>query len=94
MSSNQKTATKGAALTVAAGLATFALQRLAVGDSVTGGVSLIVAALLFVGYQHLENTDHHQVYNDVVEAIGEDNFKELSEMSADEIRKIREQARS
>lgn len=90
---NRRRETKAVALTIAAGLITWGVQNGAGGDLLAGGIAVIIGLLIMVGYQYAEDTDHEKVYNDIVQAIGEDNLRELSEMSADELRKLKRQAR-
>jgi len=79
------TASKSVALTVAAGVLTFAVQQLTAGEVTTGVVGLVVGLAVFGGYQYVENTDHQQPYNDLIGSIGEDTLERLSELSADQI---------
>ena len=85
-----RTASKSIALTVAAGVLTFAVQQLTAGNVTTGAVGLVVGLAVFGGYQYVENTDHERPYNDLVGSIGEDTFKRLSELSADELDRVLE----
>lgn len=80
---------KSIAMTVAVGVVTFGLQQISSGEHLVGGLGIVIGLILFFGYQFAESNDHGKAYDDIVEAIGEDNFKELADMSAQEIRELR-----
>lgn len=85
--------TKAVALTVAAGLITWGVQTATTSDIYAGGIAAVIGLVVMVGYQFAEESDHAQVYNDVVESIGEDNLRALSEASGDELRELLEDVR-
>lgn len=89
-----KTRTKGAAIVVAMGLISWGLQQFTVGARLTGGVAVLIGVAIGGGYQFLEDGDHRRAYNEVVDAIGEENLREIADMTADELRQLKEQVRS
>lgn len=89
-----KTGAKSVAMTVAAGVLTFGVQQLTAGDVATGVVGMVVGLSLFFGYQLAEERDHADAYNQVIDAVGEDTIKRLSEMGADELDDLLTERRS
>lgn len=86
--------TKGGAMGLAMILVTAGVQQaLTGGEPVVGGALTVIGIAIAIGYQFVENQDHSgataAAYNDVVEAIGEENFRELAEFSADEFRRLK-----
>lgn len=73
-------------------LITWGLQQaLTAAQPYVGGAAVVIGLVVAIGYQYVEDSDHKQVYTDLVTAIGEDNLKELSQLSAEEIRKLRQE---
>lgn len=90
-----RTPTKGGAMGLAMILITAGVQQVTTSaDPIVGIALVVVGGIVAVGYQFAEDHDHTDVYNDVVDAIGEDNFRELAEFSADEFRRLREDLRT
>lgn len=67
-------------------------QALTSSEPLVGGVTAVVGIAIALGYQYLEDDDHRRVYDDVVASIGEENLRELSNLTAEEIRKLKAQA--
>lgn len=81
-------ASKSVAITVAAGVLTFGVQQLTAGETIGGGLAIVIGLGVFFGYQIAEDKDHAKAYDDVIDAVGEDTIKRLSELGADELEAI------
>lgn len=81
-----RTGTKATALLVAFAVINWSADQLAAGQPTEGVLGLMIGLALVAGYQLIEETDHAQAYNDVVEAIGEDTLQALADAGADELR--------
>lgn len=89
-----RTSTKSAAMLVAMGMVSFGLQQFQAGNVFVAGIAVLMGIVIGGGYQLIEDTDHKRVYNDIVDAIGEENFREIADMSGDEIRRLRKQVQN
>jgi len=85
--------TKAVGLAAGAGLVGWGVQLSTTGSLVTGVIAAIFGLAVMVGYQFAESNDHTQVYNDVVDAIGEDTLRRLAEMTGDELEDAIDDAR-
>lgn len=77
--------TKTAALAVATVVLNWGVTQLQAGETATGAVGILLGLSVYGAYQAVEETDHEAAYNRVVDTLGADTFKRLSELSADQI---------
>lgn len=84
---------KTAALNIAVGMWLFGLQQLSTGRPLQGGIAVLIGVGVFAGYQWAEEHDHEESYERIVQEVGEDNLKALSEVGAERIRAFAEERR-
>lgn len=88
MSKKKERGKKASALTIATAMIVFALETASTGEHLVAAAALVIGAGLFGVYTVLEERGRDEKFNELVDELGEDTFRELSEASADEIRRL------
>lgn len=88
--STRRKAAKGATLTAGAALVTYGVEMALAGQTVVGAVGGVFGLVLFVVYVAADEIDQQARVDEIVNTIGEDTLRELSNAAATRIREALE----